>query len=284
MSITTEQFEYVASLVKSRAAIVVNEGKEYLVTTRLEPIARSLGFESLGLMIDDMARTSGFGEVHKLTVEALTTNETYFFRDMHPFDALEKKIIPEAIARRSAERKLDIWSGASSTGQEAYSIAMMLLEKFPELIGWQVRILGTDLSEQAVNKAKRGAYSQIEVNRGLPLPLLVKYFANEDREWVLKPEVRRWVEFRTMNLIEPWRGLPRFDVILMRNVLIYFDIETRRQILSNVRNTLHRDGALVLGAAETTFQVDNSWSVESVGRTHVYRQKPDGDRKSQLAV
>jgi len=282
MSLTAEQFEYVSELAKKRAAIVLNPGKEYMVKSRLEPLAKERGFENIGRMIDDMSRTRVYDETHKLVIEALTTNETYFFRDLHPFEALEKKIVPEAMARRAAERRLDIWSGASSTGQEAHSIAMMLMEKFPELKSWKVRILGTDLSAQAVEKAKRGVYSQMEVNRGLPLPLLVKYFSKEGDAWEVKPEIKKWLEFRTMNLIEPWRGLPRFDVVLMRNVLIYFDIETRRQILKNVRETLHRDGALFLGAAETTFQVDDSWAAESIGRTHVYRQKPDGDSRSDL--
>lgn len=282
MSITSEQFEYISILSQERAAIVLKPGKEYMVKSRLEPIAKQRGFDSLGLMIDDLARSNRFDDTHKQVIEALTTNETFFFRDLHPFEALESHLIPEAIARRSSERRLDIWSGASSTGQEAYSIAMMLMEKFPELRSWQVRILGTDLSAKAVEKAKSGIYSQMEVNRGLPLPLLVKYFSNEEGEWVVAPELCRWTEFRTMNLIEPWRALPLFDIVLMRNVLIYFDIETRRKILGNVRKTLHRDGALFLGAAETTFNVDNNWSAEKVGRSHVYRQKPDADAGSSL--
>lgn len=282
MSITTNQFKYISDLAKSRAAIVLNTGKEYLVESRLEPLSRSRGFDSLGLMIDDMARVGRFDETHKQVVEALTTNETFFFRDLHPFEALENTLIPEAIARRSTERSLDIWSGASSTGQEAYSIAMMLAEKFPQLHTWKVRIIGTDLCTRAVEKAKKGSYSQVEVNRGLPLPLLVKYFNNVEGNWEIKPELKRMVEFRSMNLIEPWRALPRFDLVLMRNVLIYFDIETRRQILGNIRRTMHRDGALFLGASETTFNVDNNWTVESCGRTHVYRIKPDGDSKSSL--
>lgn len=282
MGITSKQFEYIASLAKDKAAIVLNAGKEYMVESRLEPLSRSRGFESLGLMIDEMSRTRSYDQTHKLVVEALTTNETFFFRDLHPFEALESKLVPEAMARRANERRLDIWSAASSTGQEAYSIAMLLLEKFPQLASWQVRILGTDLCTQAVEKAKRGVYSQVEVNRGLPLPLLVKYFSNSEGNWEVKPEVRKMVEFRSMNLIEPWGRLPAFDLVLLRNVLIYFDIETRRSILGNVRRTMHRDGALFLGAAETTFNVDSNWGVENCGRTHVYRIKPDGDARSSL--
>lgn len=282
MGITSKQFEYISALARDKAAIVLNPGKEYMVESRLEPISKSHGFESLGLMIDDMSRTRRFDETHKMVVEALTTNETFFFRDLHPFEAMEKTLVPEAMARRSNERRLDIWSGASSTGQEAYSVAMMLMEKFPQLSSWKVRIMGTDLCSSAVEKAKRGVYSQMEVNRGLPLPLLVKYFSSVDGSWEIKPEIRKMVEFRKMNLIERWGPMPRFDLVLMRNVLIYFDLETRAKILGNIRGTMHQDGALFLGAAETTFNVDNNWKAEHHGRTNVYRIKSEGDSGSSL--
>lgn len=280
MSLSSDHFSYISKLALERSAIVLKPGKEYLVESRLRPLAKDEGFESLESMIDDMVTRRGFGDTHKAVVEALTTNETLFFRDLHPFEVMEKTLIPEVMARRANERRIDIWSGASSTGQEAYSIAMMLREKFPELNNWKISIIGTDLCSRAVTKAKNALYNQTEVNRGLPLPLLVKYFANVDGSWELKPEIRKMVDFRVMNLIERWPMLPKFDIVLMRNVLIYFDLDIRRQILGNIRKTMHQDGALFLGASETTFNVDNNWTAENLGRTNVYRPKPDGSTRA----
>ncbi|EDY81992.1 CheR methyltransferase, SAM binding domain [Verrucomicrobiia bacterium DG1235] len=253
------------------AAIVLPPGKEYLVVSRLEPLARTSGFDSLSMMIDSMRSQRGLQDLHHMTIEALTTNETLFFRDFHPFEAIEKKLLPEIIARRSAERKIDIWSGASSTGQEAYSLAMLIRDRFPELGGWKITILGTDLSYKALEKARSGIYSQLEVNRGLQLPLLVKHFEKSGRDWQLKKDIRDMVEFRQMNLIEPWPNLPRFDLVMMRNVLIYFDIPAKQKILSNIRSIMHPDGGLFLGASETTLNIDRNWTVENCGKTLLYR-------------
>lgn len=271
MPLSKEHFEYISKLAMERAAIVLKPGKEYLVESRLEPLARTGGYETLDVYIDEMRGKGGFSSMHQMAVEALTTNETLFFRDLHPFESLEKKLIPEVIARRAAERRIDIWSGASSTGQEAYSIAMMLREKFPELSSWKVSIIGTDLCSKAVEKARSGIYSQLEVNRGLPLPLLVKYFDKVDDGWQIKPDLKKMVEFRKMNLIERWGMMPRFDIVMMRNVLIYFDVPTRKKILDGIQNTIHPEGCLFLGASETTLNVVDTWKVENTGRTMVYR-------------
>ncbi|MDQ8184787.1 protein-glutamate O-methyltransferase CheR [Pelagicoccus sp. SDUM812002] len=283
MPLTKERFEFVSQLALQRSAIVLKPGKEYLVQSRLDPLAKSGGYESLGVFIDDMRRKGGFGEMHRLVIEALTTNETLFFRDLHPFDAIEKKLIPEIMVRRAKERRIDIWSGASSTGQEAYSVAMLLREKFPELASWKVTIIGTDLSSKAVEKARRGIYSQIEVNRGLPMPLLVKYFEKVDAGWQIRPDLRKMVDFRQMNLIEQWSHLPRFDLVMMRNVLIYFDVSTRKKILDGIQNTLHPEGALLLGASETTLNVADAWQAENCGRTLVYRLKGERGATRTLA-
>lgn len=273
MSLSKEQFQYISELAMERAAIVLNPGKEYLVVSRLSPLARSSGHESLGSYIEQMRGEAGYSETKKLAVEALTTNETLFFRDLHPFEALEKKLLPEVLARRASERRIDIWSGASSTGQEAYSIAMMLREKFPELGSWNVNIVGTDLSGKAIEKARAGIYSQLEVNRGLPMPFLVKYFDKVAEGWQIKPELRKMVTFRQMNLVDRWEGLPVFDVVMMRNVLIYFDVPTRKRILDSIQGTIHPEGVLFLGASETTLNVVDNWGVENCGRTLLYRVK-----------
>ncbi|MBD5781025.1 protein-glutamate O-methyltransferase CheR [Pelagicoccus sp. NFK12] len=271
MTISEAHFAFISELARERAAIVLKPGKEYLVVSRLEPLARTSGFDSLDTFVDEMRRELGFGRLQRMAVEALTTNETLFFRDLHPFEAIEQKLIPEIMARRASERRIDIWSGASSTGQEAYSIAMLLREKFPELCSWKVNIIGTDLSGKAVEKARSGIYSQLEVNRGLPLPLLFKCFDKLGDDWQIKPDLKKMVEFRQMNLIEPWQGLPRFDLVMMRNVLIYFDLPTRKKILDGIQKVIHPEGALFLGASETTLNVVDCWQVENCGRTLVYR-------------
>ncbi|MGD0676458.1 MAG: protein-glutamate O-methyltransferase CheR, partial [Polyangiaceae bacterium] len=253
MPLTRPGLNFIRELVYRRSAIVVDEGKEYLVESRLAPIARAEGFAS----IDDMVaalRTQPANALHSKVVEAMTTNETSFFRDIHPFDALKNEILPALRKARASSRKIRIWSAASSTGQEAYSIAMLVREHFPDLLSWDIRIVGTDLSATMVSRAKQGLFNQIEVNRGLPAPLLVKYFERKGISWQIKPTVRDMFECKQMNLVEPWPGMPICDVIFLRNVLIYFDVPTKQSILARIRQVLAPDGYLFLGGAETTLK------------------------------
>lgn len=277
MRISKEHFEYVCNLARDNAAIVLESGKEYLVESRLGPLARREGFDSLASLIDHMQSSRLKGEIHTKAVEALTTNETLFFRDFHPFEALESKIVPEILIRRASERKITIWSGACSTGQEPYSLAMLLRSKFPNLSNWKIEIIATDLSTQVLEKANAGVYSQFEVNRGLPLPMLAKYFTKNGNDWQLKPEIREMIDFRPLNLIQNWPALPKFDIVLMRNVMIYFDVPTKKRILDKIKTTLHPGGALFLGASETTINIDTSWEIVSSGKTVYYRQ-PDSSK------
>lgn len=271
----TTTFEYVRQLVLTRSAIVLEAGKEYLVESRLLPLAKVHGFSSIDEFVASMTGNS-FGTMHRQTVEAMTTNETSFFRDIHPFEALRKQIIPELIAAKSATRQLNIWCAAASTGQEPYSMAMLFREHFPELRNWKVTFLATDLSNGVLAKARSGRYGQLEVNRGLPAPMLVKYFTKDGTEWIVKDELRTMIDYRELNLIEPWPAMPTLDLVMIRNVLIYFDVPTKKKILSNIRQRLAPHGYLMLGGAETTMGLDDQFERVQIDRGIAYRQVGQG--------
>lgn len=270
MAIRSEDFGYIQELVRRHSAIVLESGKEYLVEARLGPVARRAGFKSIDEMVAQL-RGQPYDGLHEKAIEAMTTNETSFFRDIHPFEGLRKMVIPEFLEKRSIERALNIWCAAASSGQEPYTIAMVLRQHFPMLAGWTVRILATDISNEMVERAREGCFSQLEVNRGLPASLLVKYFQKRGMEWQLKDEIRGMVEFSQVNLAGPWPPLPRMDITFVRNVLIYFDVETKKTILSKVKQVMRPDGYLFLGGAETTFNVDDSFERVPMGSSYCYR-------------
>ncbi|MGE0679666.1 MAG: protein-glutamate O-methyltransferase CheR [Candidatus Binatia bacterium] len=270
MSLNNADFEYITKLVRDRSAIVLEAGKEYLVESRLLPIVRSEGCTSFADLVVRLRSPSANGLL-KRVVEAMTTNETSFFRDLHPFEVLKKTLLPELAAKRESERRLNLWCAASSSGQEPYSIALLLREHFPLLANWTVRFMATDLSVEMVERARAGRYSQLEVNRGMPAPLLVKYFQRHGVEWQVKEELRKTVEFRQMNLLDAWAALPEMDVIFMRNVLIYFDVPTKKAILAKVRRLLRPDGYLFLGAAETTLNLDDGFERVQFDKAGCYR-------------
>ncbi|MDT0631246.1 CheR family methyltransferase [Rubrivirga litoralis] len=270
MSLAVHDSSYVRALVRERSAIVLDEGKEYLLESRLAPIVRREDLDSIGDLVGQL-RSQPFGDLHARVVEAMTTNETSFFRDAHPFDALQDHIVPELIERRAGERRLRIWCAACSSGQEPYSVAMLLRDRFPELQSWDVEILGTDLSTEMLERARDGAYTTLEVNRGLPARQLVQNFEQAGPMWRIKAPLREMAEFRVMNLIEPWPLLPKMDIVFMRNVLIYFDTETKQDILAQIRRVLRPDGSLFLGASETTLNLDPAFERVAYGRASCYR-------------
>jgi chemotaxis protein methyltransferase CheR len=255
---TAQEFDVIRKLVLDRSAIVLEAGKEYLVETRLAPIVRQLNLNSIGELIAQL-RCQPTNGLYRQIVEAMVTTESSFFRDRHPFDDLLKVVIPDLMARRREERRFNIWCAACSTGQEPYSIALMIRENFPELAGWRISLLATDLSRQVLDKAREGRFNQIEVNRGLPAILLVKYFDQHGTNWQLKPAIRTMVEFQEINLAQAWPVLPRMDLVLIRNVMIYFDVETKKAILGRLARVLKPDGYLLLGGAETTFNLNDSY-------------------------
>lgn len=249
-----DEFAFVSRFVRERSAVVLEPGKEYLVESRLAPVARALRLGSVGELIGRLRGAPG-EEVRARVVEALVTTETSFFRDARPFDTLRTAVLPELVARRAATRRLNVWSAACSTGQEAYSFALVVREHFPELAGWDVRVLATDLSGEVLAKAREGTYTQLEANRGLPAALLLKYFCQHGTGWQLNADVRRAVEFRALNLVRPWPVLPKMDLVFLRNVLIYFDVGTKTSVLNRVARVLNPDGYLVLGGAETVLNL-----------------------------
>lgn len=266
----TIDFDYVRSFIYERTAIVLEAGKEYLIESRLEPLAHSEGFDSLHDLIKAL-RTKPFGALHHKVMEAMTTNETSFFRDIHPFETLRHVIMPNLLKQRAAEKTLNVWCAACSSGQEPYSISITLREYFPELTRWTLRCVASDLSTNMLARARSGCYSQFEVNRGLPATMLIRYFHRDGTLWQVNDDLRQLWEFRQINLAEHWPELPRMDLIFMRNVLIYFDTETKRAILGRVRQQLKPNGFLFLGTAETTLNLDNGFKRVALGKTTCYQ-------------
>jgi chemotaxis protein methyltransferase CheR len=271
-TLPADDFNYIQRLVRDQSALTLEAGKEYLVESRLDPLARQEGFPSYLPMVKSL-RGGPVGELHRRVVEAMTNNETSFFRDARAFGMLAHSILPALIARHSSARRLHIWCAACSTGQEPYSIAMLLRECRPSLGGWDLRIIASDMSRAVLDRARTGRYSQFEVNRGLPAHLLVKYFKQQGTTWELQPEIRRMVEFRETNLIGPWPELPGMHLILMRNVLIYLDMTTKKQILARVDRLLDPHGYLLLGSAETTTNLDDSFEVAALDGGMCFRRR-----------
>jgi chemotaxis protein methyltransferase CheR len=263
-------FDFVRTLVRQRAAIVLEDEKAYLVEARLLPLARREAGGSLSELITRI-RANAHDELRHKVVEAMTTNETSFFRDVNPFEALRKIVLPELIQKRATVRRLYLWCAASSSGQEPYTLAMVLREHFAALPGWQLQIHATDLSQEMIGRCREGIYNQIEVNRGLPAALLVKYFQRHGDSWRINDEIRRMVEFRTLNLIEPWPAMPAWDVVFVRNVLIYFDVAIKSQILDKVRQSLRSDGFLFLGGAESPINLSAAFERVNYERAGCYR-------------
>jgi chemotaxis protein methyltransferase CheR len=270
--ITQNDFNYLQQLLLERAGILLDHGKEYLAEARLTALADELGHGSIAELLDKAHAEGEFGALQRRVIEAMTVTETSFFRDLHPFQALRTIMLPELIRRRGPDAPIHIWCAAAASGQEIYSVALILNEHFPELArSRRVRLLATDISEAMLSRARAGSYSQIEVNRGLPAPLLVKYFAKRDTEWQIDEKLRTPIEFRQMNLAAPWPHLPPMDIVLMRNVMIYFDVETKRTVLGRVAKVLRPDGYLILGGGETTLHLDDTLKPETLGRVISYR-------------
>lgn len=270
MTLTRPDFEFVCTVVRQRSGIVLEADKDYLIENRLSSLARKEGLASVPQLVERV-RGEPNGSLTAKVIEAMTTNETSFFRDVAPFDALRDHVLPEIVARNASARRLTVWCGASSTGQEPYSLAILLREHFPQLATWDVSITATDLSTTVLDQAKKGTYTQLEVNRGLPAAMLAKYFRRAGTGWQLSDDVRSLVKFRPLNLLEPLPPLPPADLVMLRNVLIYFDVPTKRGILVKVRKVLKPGGYLFLGGAETTLGVDAAFDRVSFGKASAYR-------------
>jgi chemotaxis protein methyltransferase CheR len=265
--IHSENYRFLQEHIYSQTGIVLDAGKHYLLESRLTPIVRQLGLGSINDLCA-LLRGTRETEVGRQVVEAMTTNETYFFRDPAQYEAIRTVLLPRLKGDRRDTKKLRFWSAAASTGQEAYSLAMLLVEE--GFADWNVQILGTDYSSQVLERARSGKYRQIEVNRGLPAALLVKHFRRAGVDWQLSEAVRRMVCFETIDLRQSMRALGPFDLVFCRNVLIYFDAETKKKILRELHGTLFRGGWLLLGGAETAFGVEEWFERQTVGNAVVY--------------
>lgn len=271
-TIHPENYRFLQDYIYQESGIVIEQDKHYLLEARLMPVAKKQQVGNVNDLCNLLRATRVTPDLRQSVVEAMTTHETLFFRDLPQYEALRTKIIPELMEQRKLSRRMTFWSAAASSGQEAYSLAMMLLEM--GLRDWSIEIVGTDLSEQILARARQGRYAQIEVNRGLPVAYLVKYFTREGLDWQLKPEVTRMVSFRKMDLRDSFRGMGPFDVVFCRNVLIYFDTETKKKILGAIRSTIQPGGYLALGGAETSVLVSDLFERVSIGQATLYRVKP----------
>ena len=247
---TPRSFDILANLLQRGSGLVIGPEKQYLLETRLAGIMRDLGLADLDRLADRM-QAPGNAEVERQIIEAMTTNESFFFRDEKPFAHFRTMALPRLLATRPAGARLRIWSAASSSGQEAYSLAMIVAEMRATLGGRTVEIVGTDLSREQVLRAQEGLYTQFEVQRGLPMQFLVKYFKKDGNNWRLNDAIRAMVSFREWNLLSDPRPLGSFDVVFCRNVLIYFDRPTKTRVLDAIARQMQQDGLLYLGGAET---------------------------------
>lgn len=269
---TPAEYDYIKNFLKDRSGLVLSSDKQYLIESRLLPIARKAKLETISALVSKL-RLPGERVLHEAVVEAMTTNESFFFRDKTPFDRFNDTMLPEFLKTRATQRKLRIWCAAASTGQEPYSIAMSLKEAAAKIPGWRTEIIGTDLSKEVLEKAKVGLYSQFEVQRGLPIQLLMKYFSQQGDLWQVAPELRGMVQWRVFNLLDAFSAMGMFDIVFCRNVLIYFDQETKIDILTRISRQMPQDGFLVLGAAETVVGLTDSF-VPVPNKRGIYQPRP----------
>jgi chemotaxis protein methyltransferase CheR len=268
--ITDENFAFLQQQIYRDSGIVLEAGKQYLVEARLAPILREHGLGSINDLCALLRAVANDG-LRRKVVEAMTTNETQFFREPAQYEALRTTVLAELLAQRRSPRPLSCWSAAASTGQEAYSLAMLAAEI--GLGSWEMQILGTDLAESVLERARLARYTQLEVNRGLPAAYLVKFFTRQGLEWVLKDEIRSRVRFQRHDLRDSARHLGPFDLVFCRNVLIYFDTETKRRILRQVRDAMYPGGYLLLGAVETILDLEDLFERKRVGQAILYQAR-----------
>ncbi len=271
-------FEMIAQLLKTRSGLALSKDKAYLIESRLNPVARKWNFAGF----DELAQAIRAGKDEALLVdvtEAMTTNESFFFRDQKPFDQFNELVLPHMLEHRAAKKTIRIWSAACSSGQEPYTLAMLLKENASKLAGWKVEIVATDLSQEILDKAKEGLYSQFEVQRGLPINLLVKYFKQTGDRWQIDAEIRKMVKFQQFNLLTNPSALGRFDVVFCRNVLIYFDPPTKTEVLGKLADLLADDGFLYLGGAETVLGMSDRFQLMP-GQRGIYRLMSEDKAKA----
>jgi len=276
--VTPPDYEYLRKLLKDQSGLDLSADKQYLIESRLAPLSRKAGLPGIAELVQTIK--AGSATLVTQVVEAMTTNETFFFRDKVPFDHFRMSIMPEILRARAGRKSVRVWCAAGSTGQEPYSLAMCLKEMEAALAGWRVEIIATDLSQEVLEKSRAGIYSQFEVQRGLPIQMLVKYFKQTGEFWQVNPDIRAMVQHRQLNLLHDFSQLGTFDVIFCRNVLIYFDQDTKISIFNRLSKAMEPDGFLVLGAAETVVGLTDAFKPHPE-RRGLYR--PNGARLAKSA-
>ncbi len=270
MPLATMEIDFLKQLIAQRSGNVISSNQDYLLESRLIPVAKSVGLENVHALVAELRKQPG-SALPERVAEAMTINETSFFRDMAPFETLKDIVIPTMIQKRASTKSLSIWCGASSSGQEPYTIAMIIREYFNELCSWNVKIHATDLSEEMVKRTQEGAYSQFEINRGLPAPMLLRHFERSGAQWRARPELRKMVDARRMNLTSAWPIASQYDIVFLRNVMIYFDQPTKERILTRIHKVLRPDGYLFLGGGETLITLNVPFLREPTGKTVCFR-------------
>ena len=274
-------FEIIAQLLKERSGLALSKEKAYLLESRLNPVARKWNFSGFDELAQAIRNTGEEALLVDVT-EAMTTNESFFFRDQKPFDQFNEIVLPYLLEARAARRSFRIWSAACSSGQEPYTLAMLLKEHADKLAGWRVEIVATDLSNEILDKAKEGLYSQFEVQRGLPITHLVKYFVQVGDRWQIEDSLRKMIKFQQFNLLDDLSSLGRFDVVFCRNVLIYFDTPTKTKVLNGIAELLPADGFLYLGGAETVLGTTDRFEIMR-GQRGIYSLASVGAEKAKVA-
>ena len=264
--------EALRALLRRRTGLIVEPGKEYFTELRIGALAADLGFSTSRDLLEAMHQEESWGVLQQRACEALAVGETSFFRDFHPFEALRQQVLPGLIESRGATRTLNLWSAATSTGQEAWSLAMTLAE-CAALAGWNAKLVASDFSRTALTRAQSGRYGKIEVNRGLPAAQLLRWFHGEGPDWCVREELRARVEFRELNLAQPWPAMPAWDVVFLRNVLIYLDPETRRRVLWQLAGAMAKDGWLFVGGSEGSLQIEEYFNPSYAGRALVWQPR-----------
>ena len=262
---TGDEFDFLCKMLRDRSGLVLTRDKAYLLESRLLPVARKCSLKSVDELVAAV-RARPSGDLARDVVEAMTTNESFFFRDIKPFDQFKSFVLPALMKSRAARRQIRIWSAACSSGQEPYTLAMLLAEEHAKLAGWTIDILATDLSTEILDKAQAGLYSQFEVQRGLPIQYLVKYFKQQGDRWQIDPGIRSRVRYRVFNLLDDPASLGSFDVIFCRNVLIYFDQPTKTTVLERLSRVVAPDGFLYLGGAETVLGISDKFHASAENR------------------
>lgn len=281
MPLQEHEFQFLRDLIYRKASFVLERSKEATIEMRLRGLLQETGLSSIGALVRKLR--DGSLDLEQRFVDCMTNHETLFFRDPYFFDALREEVIPELITARARRRRLRIWSSACSSGQEAYSVAILLQEHFPELRNWDLKIVASDVSREMVERTRKGVFSSMEVRRGLAPELRARYFDNVTDGVVAKKQLRTMIETRQLNLADAWSRFETFDLVMLRNVLIYFDLPTKKKVLARMRKSLASDGFLVLGGGESTFQIDTSWTKAQRGRAVLYRPGEDS-RSPRKAV